>query len=176
MGLKTVVLACFPGLFPPRGRETRTLCLSPPPLECFPAVRGVLSEKRRVLSTALGASKPQNLFSGAILIGNTQGIGGAPGGHSPRRPAAVPGPKCEKVRKVRKVRKSEKVRLSKYTFQVYFSSILSKYTFQVYFSSILVYGISDALRFQRRVQNELCSSIERAMEISNSLCIHSILG
>ena len=56
VGLKTVVFACFPGLFPPRGRETQTLCLSPPPLDCFTTVRPGSPGKARVLPIAPGAS------------------------------------------------------------------------------------------------------------------------
>ena len=56
VGLKTVVFACFPGLFPPRGRETQTLCLFPPPLECFSTVRPGFPGKARVWTSALGAS------------------------------------------------------------------------------------------------------------------------
>ena len=96
--MKTVFFACFPGIFPPRGGETRTLCLFPPPLECFAAARRGFPGKANTFPTAILRPKPQNLFSGASLIGNTQGIGGVPGGHFPRRPAAVPGPKCDRSR------------------------------------------------------------------------------
>ena len=86
VGLKTVFFACFPGIFPPRGGETRTLCLSPPPLECFAAARRGFPGKAKTFSTAILRPKPRNIFSGAILIGNTQGIGEMPGGHFLRRP------------------------------------------------------------------------------------------
>ena len=56
VGLKTVVFACFPGLFPPRGRETQTLCLFPPLLDCFSTVRPGFPGKARVWITAPGAS------------------------------------------------------------------------------------------------------------------------
>ena len=86
VGLKTVFFACFPGIFPPWGGETRTLCLSPPPLECFAAARRGFPGKANTFQTAILRPKPQNLFSGASLIGNTQGIGEMPGGHFLRRP------------------------------------------------------------------------------------------
>ena len=56
VGLKTVVFACFPGLVPPRGRETHTLCTCPPPLDRFSAVRPGFPGEARVLFTAPGAS------------------------------------------------------------------------------------------------------------------------
>ena len=56
VGLKTMVFACFPGLFPPRGRETQTLCLSPPLLDRFSTVRPGFPGKARVLPIAPEAS------------------------------------------------------------------------------------------------------------------------
>ena len=56
VGLKTVVFACFPGLVPPRGRETPTLCTWLLPLDCFSTVRPRFPGEARVLYTAPGAS------------------------------------------------------------------------------------------------------------------------
>ena len=98
VGWQMVVFACFPGKFPPTAGAPHFACISPPSLKCFQAVGGAFSGEGRVRVSAPGPPKPQNIFSGAILIGNTQGIGGVPGGHFPRRPAAVPGPKCDRSR------------------------------------------------------------------------------
>ena len=98
VGWKWVVFACFPGKFPPTAGAPHFASISPPSLKCFQAVGGAFSGEGRGGSCAPGPPKPQNIFSGAILIGNTQGIGGVPGGHFPRRPAVVPGPKCDRSR------------------------------------------------------------------------------
>ena len=63
---KRSFLACFPGMFPPRGRETQLPHAIPPSLECFSAIRGGLSGKAKTFSTAFGTSKPPRPAAGVI--------------------------------------------------------------------------------------------------------------
>ena len=83
-------LTSFSGIFRRKAGGTQPPRTSQPSPKCSEASRGGFSRAAPVRAVVILRPKPQNIFSGVILIGNTQGIGEMPGGPFPAPPGAVP--------------------------------------------------------------------------------------